>query len=45
VYGVKGEGFATTQLPVMSAGAIFPALRIKGKFHGQIAGDKSVVLW
>jgi hypothetical protein len=34
---VKGDGLTTTVFPVMRAGAIFPALRIKGKFHGQMA--------
>jgi hypothetical protein len=42
VYGVNGEGFAMTVLPVMSAGAILPVLRTRGKFHGQMAIHKSV---
>src|SRR5690625_829094 len=36
VIGVTSLGFATTQFPVASAGAIFQEKRYKGKFHGEI---------
>ena len=36
VYGVISLGFATTQFPAASAGAIFHVKRYNGKFHGDI---------
>ena len=36
VIGVISEGFATTQFPAASAGAIFQVNKYKGRFHGEI---------
>jgi hypothetical protein len=36
-YGVKGEGFTITVLPVKRPGTIFCVDRMRGKFHGQMA--------
>ena len=36
VYGVISDGFATTQLPVANAGAIFQVNKYNGKFQGEM---------
>src|SRR5919199_1600805 len=42
VSGVVGEGFATTVLPVTSAGPIFVPSSVMGKFHGTIAAHTPI---
>lgn len=34
--GVTSDGFAITQFPAASAGAIFHVNKYNGKFHGEI---------
>ena len=36
VNGVSSDGFAITQLPDTSAGAIFHVNKYRGRFHGDI---------